>query len=401
MRRPSILRNRGIAAAMLCASFGAATLGLAFPLISVHLERAAGSGPLIGLMAIAGAASTILVTPFMPAMFARWSPRRVLIAAAVGGAISFAAFALTQDIRIWFALRFAVGVFGTIIFVGSETWINQLAPEASRGRIMGLYATCFAGGLGVGAVLFTVAVDAGGWGFVMGGGLMAACLIALVIPAPGPRRPRADETGLSVLLATASVAPAAIAAGLAFGAIETATFNFLPVYALRIGLGAAGAGLLMTAVAVGNIALQYPIGRASDAIGRTRSLIYIAIGGVILPLVLIIIPDTLGPQMAVVFVYAGLITGMYAMGLALLGERLPRSRMAQANAAFVTAYGLGSVISPAIAGAAIDAAPPDGLLWVLSAFAAAFLVVIAVAASRRRLSPPQQLPQSPRGRTGR
>jgi len=236
MIRRAALRNRGMAAAMICAGFGAATLGLAFPLISVHLERLSGSGPLIGLMAMAGAVSTILVTPFMPAMFARWSPRRVLVVCAIGGAISFAAFGLTQDIRIWFVLRFAVGVFGTVIFVGSETWINQLAPEASRGRIMGLYATCFAGGLGVGAALFTLTVDAGGWGFVVGGALMAACLIALVVPAPGPRRPRAHETGLSDLWTAAAAAPIAIAAGLTFGAIETASFNFFPVYAMRIGL---------------------------------------------------------------------------------------------------------------------------------------------------------------------
>jgi hypothetical protein len=60
-----------------------------------------------------------------------------------------------------------------------------------------------------------------------------------------------------------------------------------------------------------------------------------------------------------------------------------RAELAEGRAAATLAYGLGALASPTAFGAAMEIAPPDGLLWLAAAIAAAY---VALAAWRLRPS---------------
>ena len=160
-----------------------------------------------------------------------------------------------------------------------------------------------------------------------------------------------------------------------FGALETGVFALLPVYAERIGFSQAGVGLLVTIGALGAIAMQIPVGRAADAVGRLAALRLISAGVVAMALLIGLAGPNPAAVYPLVFLFVGLASAFYTVGLALIGERVRLAAMAAANAAFIFAYGLGSLIGPPAAGAAMDWANPHGLLWAFAAFAALYLLV--------------------------
>jgi MFS family permease len=67
-------------------------------------------------------------------------------------------------------------------------------------------------------------------------------------------------------------------------------------------------------------------------------------------------------------------TSFYPLGMTLLGERLPPSAMARGNARFLAFNCLGSLVGPAIAGAAMDLFGKPALF--VSAEAAVLLVLV-------------------------
>ena len=65
------------------------------------------------------------------------------------------------------------------------------------------------------------------------------------------------------------------------------------------------------------------------------------------------------------------------------GERFTGGAIAAANAAFIFAYGLGSLVAPPLAGQGMDGLGPEGLMWIMSAIAGAYLLFLLL----RRHSP--------------
>ncbi len=372
----SALRVRGYAAACLIGGLAGASIGLSFPLLSLALENRFASGPIVGWNAVMAAVSTVIGAAAAPWLLSRFTPRGAVTLSALAGAATFMGFAVATSLWSWMALRFAFGFGATVVFITAEIWVNQLAPDHQRGRLMGLFGAALATGLGVGAGLFALLNGVGAAGYVAGAGLLAFCGVVIWAPAPRPRPPTTRHLGLRAISVAARGAPLAIAAALAFGAIETVSLNFLPVFASRAGYGENGAAALMIAAAVGNIALTPLIGRAADAVGPARMLIGCGAAACVGPLCLILVPaGTLWAAAPVVFVFAGFAAGLYAVGLAHLGRRTPTGALANANAAFVMCYGLGSLAGPGAAGVMIDIINPNGLLLTLAAFAGAFLLV--------------------------
>lgn len=167
---------------------------------------------------------------------------------------------------------------------------------------------------------------------------------------------------------------------MAFGAIETAAFAILPIYGLRNGFDAESAALLVSVLSLGNVALQMPLGWLADRMNKAALLIIIATAGVIGALA---IPLVAGQNLAfhaLLFVWGGLLGGLYTVGLAHLASRFTGPDIAGANAAFVVLYNVGLTSGPPLVGLAMDFANPHGFALALAAIA---LLVPAAAAIRR------------------
>lgn len=373
---PDEVRWLSLGAAIASISAVGISIGLGIPLLSVILEGRGFSASAIGLnTAVAGLAS-IATAPFAIPIAARLGVARTMILAILIGAFSFVGFYFATDFWMWFPLRAALHAAITMLFILSEFWISASAPPRRRGLVLGIYATVLSLGFAAGPWLFA---QIGSQGFApFATGFVITAFAALPVLAAMRESPAIEGTSRSRdFAAYIFVVPTATAAVLVFGAVETGGFALFPVYGARIGYGEADAALLLTMIGLGNVVLQIPIGMVSDHVRDRRVLL--AICAMIGLAGILALPLAAGDWLlsaAILFVWGGVVAGLYTVGLAHLGSKLTGRDLASANAAFVFCYGLGMLMGPQVIGIGMDAMGPHGFAWSIALFFGGYIVLV-------------------------
>ncbi len=368
-------RRLSLGAVYACIFANGVGMGLSLPLLSLILERNGVSGTMNGLNAAFGAIAMLAFTPLIPALAARMGTVRFLIACYIVAAVSLIGFRATNDLVLWFALRFSLNCALQGLFLVSEVWINQIATDAVRGRLVAIYGSLVSAGFAIGPIIIQFLGTTGWAPFLAGAAMITAAMIPLVMA----RRivPPVEHAGARAMFGFVLHSPSAAAAGLAYGAIEICLASFLTVYAVRLGSPETAATLLLAAWGLGNMVLQPPIGWLADKIDRRHVLLLcgaVALAGAAL------LPVTQGAGWAglgLAFVWGGFIAGLYSTGLAHLGSNFQGSNLAAANAAFSILYAIGTFFGPGLGGVAIDLWNPHGLAVVIGLISAAFVGVVA------------------------
>lgn len=373
-------RRRALAAIVASAAAIATGLSLGLPLLALVLQARGVSGTWIGLnTAVAGLAS-LVVPPFVTPLAARVGATRLLIASLAVVAVSFGAFRATDDLFAWFVLRAIFHAALTAAFVVSEFWLVTLAAPEKRGLMVGIYATVFSVGLALGPIVLSLTGSTGGMPFVAG----TAILAMAVIPAWVARgaRPDLHDAPSRSTFGFVLASPAATLGVFAFGAVESGGLAMLPLWGLAQGFDEARAAWLLTAVGLGNVVLQIPLGLLADRAAHLRLLALASAVGVAGALLLPLAGTHLAALLVLLFVWGGTVAGLYTVGLAALGARFHGADLAGANAAFVAMYGLGMLVGPGLIGAGLDASARFGAPLVMAGF---FALHLAVLAAVRRL----------------
>ncbi len=372
-------RFGSIAAAILLVALVGLGLSLTMPLLSIEMERMRVSGSMIGLnTAVAGLAS-MMVVPFVPRQAARIGIGRLLALSIGLTAFSFLGFKLVYDFHAWFLIRFVFSAALGTLFVLSEYWIATAAPPARRGAVMGIYATVLALGFAAGPALLGLFGTTGWLPYQVGA--MIFVLAGLPLALARGHLPKLDQEPGHSLRGYLTALPMATAAGAGFGAVESGGFTLLPVYGLRLGLDDAAAAMLISSVALGNVALQVPIGLLADRVSKARLLLCLGLLGLAGALAIPVVQQAgTGPLHALLFLWGGIVGGLYTVGLAHLASRFSGHDLAGANAAFVLLYNVGMMVGPPALGLALD----WSTRWGLSLGIAAFLVPLLAAAALRR-----------------
>jgi len=353
-----------------CAAFGVG-MGLTLPLLSLVLERMGEPGTVNGLNLTTAGFASLVVTPFVPRLMAYFGTARFLGLCLVIAAGAMMAIYEAPSLWIWFPVRFVLSSALNGLFVVTEFWINRLADEGHRGRYVALYAMCMAGSFGVGPALLQFIGTRGIAPFAAG----AVMLLAAIVPVMLARdhAPPIDSGSQKSVYSVIAIAPAAFAAALVFGAMDAGMFGLLPVYAVRSGYTEAHAALCVTAMSVGSIVFQYPLGWLTDRMNRQHLLALCAATGIVGAAVTPFAVSTPLLMYFVMLVWGGWVLGIYSVGLTLLGERFKGADLASANAGFIMSYCMGLLAGPAIEGAALDAWNPHGLLVVLGGISVAYV----------------------------
>jgi MFS family permease len=366
-----------ISAAIASISVVGIAIGLGIPLLSVILENRGLSASMIGLnTAVAGVAS-IAAAPLAAPLARRFGVVWTMLAMIAAGTASFAGFYLAEAFWLWFPLRAVLHTALTILFILSEFWITASAPPHRRGFILGLYATVLSLGFALGPWLFA---QLGSEGFLPFG--VACALVgfaAIPVLAAWRESPVIGATGSrSNFVGYLFLVPTATAAVLVFGAVETGGFALFPVYGTRLGYSESDAALLLTMVGLGNVLLQIPLGMLSDQVRDRRTLLAAcAVVGLAGVLLLPFISSNWWAMGAVLFVWGGVVAGLYTIGLAHLGSKLSGADLAAANSAFVFCYGFGMLLGPQAIGIGMDAVGPHGFAWTLALFFVAYIGLVA------------------------
>ncbi len=368
-------RDRALSlAAVIAANAGLGlAYGIGYPLTSLSFERWGTASWLTGAAGAAPALAVLVALPLVPAIARRLGTVPAMVLGCLLAAIGFALMPLLDSPAAWIALRMLQGAGITLPWLVGETWLNTVADNRTRGRVMSLFVVSLFAGFAAGPLAVGWFGTEGWPPVLIGIGALALTAVPLVLA----RRlaPPVEGHGGAGLLPAARLVPLAMAGALAAGLLEMGNLALLPVYALHAGLDEAGGLRLLTALILGGLVLQFAVGWLSDRLPRrallvTLGLLCAALSAALAPAI------TAGAGLAVAFLLGGAVLGVYSLSLTILGERVRGPNLAVANAAFLICYQLGAIAGPGAGGLAMAAWEPHGFLALV---AAAGLALAAVA----------------------
>jgi MFS family permease len=344
---------RDLAPVMLTATLVGMTLSLAFPLLSLVLERHGVDTFGIGINTAAGGLGIFLVAPFLPALVRCLGVVGCFRLGLCVAALCMLLFPLRVEPWLWFGLRLVFGMAASLMFVLSEAAVNALTPDAIRGRVLGVYATLFSLGFVTGPLVLTLAGSEGWTPFLIAAALFVSGLVPVQLLRPAEDRLAPQGEGGHRLVDTWRVAPLAMGGVFVYALLEASQFALLPLYALDHRMSEAVAAGLLSVWLSGNILFQYPLGWLADRWSRravmTACTLLALLGQMLVPAV-VAVPGLLWP---VLVLLGGLMGGLYTLALTLVGERFRGADLTRANTAFVMTFQLGAIAGPPYAGAAM------------------------------------------------
>ncbi len=373
-----------ISAAIATIAAVGAALSLSSPLLSLIMEQRGVSSTLNGANTAISGLACIIMIPFITPL-ARWfGVVNTLVLMIVLSALFLVGFYVFESLPAWFLLRFVFSCTLVTVFVLSEFWINSCAPEASRGLILGIYGTVLGLGFAIGPAILAFVGTAGLMPFAIGG------IIILLSVGPAwyarDRQPVMEKSGKTPsVFPYLFMVPTATMSALVFGMAEQSDLALFPVYATRYGYTETSVALLVVILALGNLACQIPLGILSDKVKDRRNVMLgCALIGAIGALMLLVVIENPWLLSACIFIWGGVIGGMYTVGLAHLGARLSGTDLAQANAAFIMAYAIGMMVGPQYTGIAMDVIGAPGFGWAIFSCFGLYIIVHVVRVSFSR-----------------
>jgi len=346
-------------------------MGVTMPLVSLRLESWGYGSFAIGIMAATPAIGVLLGASLAGRLASRCPTPRLMQLCLLAGALSVTGLALLQSYPVWIMLRLLLGVTLTVVFILGESWINQLAVEKWRGRLVALYGTGYALSQLCGPLLLSVLGTDTDLGFWFGVSLLIGGSLLLIGRTGAPVVDAHSASGRGLLVFCQRM-PAIAWAVMLFAAFEAMMLTLLPIYGLRQGFTQEVALFMASVVVVGDAALQLPIGLLADRISRVT--LFRACGVVLLfsslGIPLLLHTPLIWPVLVLFGASAG---GLFTLSLILIGERFRDDQLVRANAHVAQLWGIGCLIGPLATGAVSQWVSGHALPMLMAVGAAAFI----------------------------
>ena len=383
--RRGALARHGLTGGAMAAIATIVTVGIATslmtPLVSLTLASRGISERTIGAVVSTYAIAMLFATPHAAGIAARFGAANAMVALTCVAALLIPFVWLTDGVGWMFPIMFVYGVCIALCFTLSEFWIAAKTPDRSRGFVIGLYATLLSLGFAVGPAVIAALGVATAYPFLIGSALMIlAALPAFLARRSSPVIHERPKVRFSTFI---FAAPVATLGAFAFAVGETGGFAFLPLWGDRLGFSPATAALLISAMTLGNVAFQIPLGILADRMDRRLLLLACGAAGALGMLIAWSVSTSLPALVAVLFLWGGATAGIYTVGLAHLASRFSGADLAGANAAFIFCYALGMLAGPLAIGDAMSRAPIAGLPIVMAAVFCAYAIIVALRIARR------------------
>ncbi len=367
-------RRRAIVAIITAVTVMAVSLSLSIPLVSLSLERREIGSDIIGLMGSLPALAFLLASPIIPRLTHIIGTGAMLWGALALCTGSIMALAISDNLIFWFLLRFLIGAAMATLFLISETWLNQIAEEKTRGRTVAIYISFMASGFATGPVLINIIGSEGRLPFVIAGLIIAiAGLFFLYSRGTFPVLSGKSRFSLFSFMKTA---PMICGAALLVAFFDGSVLTLLPVYGVKNQMTAELAVLMSSVLLAGNILLQFPIGWLADRWGQAPVILCCGliglIGALLLPIV-IGFPYFLWPMLVI---WGGAVVGTYTIALVIMGKSFKGPDLITANAAAGVLWGVGSLIGPFSAGVAMEVYEPHGMPMIFATICLLFLLLV-------------------------
>jgi|JI10StandDraft_1071094.scaffolds.fasta_scaffold245099_2 MFS family permease len=277
---------------------------------------------------------------------------------------SIVAVGITNDAAAWVALRLVSGLCFAGLYVVAESWLNDLADNDNRGRLLAVYGGLTVACFGVGQVLVSGFDPIAVTGFGVAA-IVTSLAVAPVALSEAAVAPSVDTSAQISLRALAKAVPTGVYSCFLVGIAHGALAGMAAVYATRVGLSPGLVGLFVALPSIGGVVLQWPISAASDDIDRRAVGVVTAAGAAGVAALLLLDAPTKPMAFVLITLLGGLSYPLYSLVSAYTNDWIEPEHLSAAASQIVKMYGLGAIAGPLLAGAAMGVIGPTGFYWAL------------------------------------
>jgi len=299
---------------------------------------------------------------------------------------------IAVDPVLWSVMRIFTGFAYAGMYIVVESWLNAKATNETRGQILSVYMIITMGGMSLGQV-------AGGFDdgisavlFISASVLVSVAVVPILISvAPAPEFSEPESVSLRRLY---DISPLAMIGMLLAGLTASMTFGVGAVYAASIGLSTKQGALFLASATIGNMLLQYPVGRLSDILDRRQVIMIVAAAASLAAVGASLMgPQNYWPLVVLMACYGGFSMTIYSLCHAHANDYLTPSQMVGTASTLITVNGIGAIIGPPLVGTLMEIAG-SGIYFLLIAGIHLVLIVLVLLRMRAR-APVPALAQGP------
>jgi MFS family permease len=284
---------------------------------------------------------------------------------------------------VWAFVRLLSGYAFAAIFIVAESWLNSVARNENRAKLLSVYMLVVYVGMGGGQLLLGVADPGGFVLFTLVSVLVSVAVVPMLLTSgPTPAIPTARPVDVVKLYRTSPLGVVgAGVAGMGGGAI----YGMGAVFASQVGLDVTAVGLFMFALMIAAMLGQFPVGFLADRFDRRTVIIVAAalaggaavLGGF----------GTGHWSLGLVAVTVLLAFPLYSVSVAHTNDYLDSDGMVAAAGGMMMVNGFGAALGPFAVSLAMTAFGPAGFPLFLGA-AYASLAAFGIYRTFRRAAPP-------------
>jgi MFS family permease len=365
--------------AALTASFlcGAVQFWMMPPLTALLLERGAAGTFWIGVAGSMPWIGLVVVVPLIARSIERYGIQRTYQAGIVLTALVLVGFLSTGALAAWLLLNTMLGIGLGLRWIATDAFVTGAAPEAQRGVLLGAYETLVAGAIGLGPLVLAL-TGTGTW--LPYGVALLLLLVQMAGSFALPARPIEShaEPWWRSAQRVARADPSILVAAFLCGVLEGIATSVLPVYGVRSGLTGESAALLVTAMGVGIVALQIPLGFLAQRLALRAMY---AMTGAAITVLGVLAPLTIGatlPAWTLLALWGGLAAGLYLYALIRAGRIFAGATLVHAVAGVAVTYTAGGALGPVLGSVGLALHPTAGMPGVLGLTAALGTLVLVI-----------------------
>ena len=276
--------------------------------------------------------------------------------------------AFIVDPWAWAIFRFLVGACAVGMFMCVESWLSERSDNTNRGQVFSLYVIVIYLFQGIGQFLIQLPDATGFTIYMVVSVLMSLAIIPVAVTrVPAPVLPESSHFDFARLW---RISPTGMIVSLISGVILGAFYGIGPVFAQLSGLDRADIAFFMSAVILGGLVLQWPLGKFSD--GRDRRDCIFAVNILLVGVSLMLAISVVGGMWFIVLatIFGALSCSLYPLSVAYTNDYLGPEDLVPAAGGLVMAHGIGAIAGPQLASLTIELIGPPGL-FVFCAFVAA------------------------------
>ncbi|MFC7554107.1 MFS transporter [Pseudoroseomonas wenyumeiae] len=197
------------------------------------------------------------------------------------------AYALYQSVGLWAALRLIDGFCIAGVYVCLESWLNDRAEPSQRGSVLAAYMVALYAGQGLGQFLLNLGQSNPLLPFLLASILLSIAVLPISLTRSAS--PVLGDFQAMPMRSLYAASPLGMVGAAVTGLMLGAFYGLGAVHAQRIGLDLSATAAFMSAVILGGVTLQWPLGWLSDRFDRRTVILGVFAGAALVALAIMLL----------------------------------------------------------------------------------------------------------------